>query len=68
SSQTAADHYRAWAACKSTTSRARTGSGNRRSSPTIPIHDKQEFFMKMQYKMLGTMTFLGLMASLGTAH
>lgn len=24
--------------------------------------------MKMQYKMLGTMTFLGLMASLGTAH
>ncbi len=24
--------------------------------------------MKMQYKMLGTMTFLGLMTSLGTAH
>ncbi len=24
--------------------------------------------MKMQYRMLGTMTFLGLMASLGTAH
>lgn len=24
--------------------------------------------MKMQYKMLGTMTFLGLMASLGTTH
>jgi len=44
------------------------GSGKRRSSPTIPIHDKQEFFMKMQYKMLGTMTFLGLMASLGAAH
>jgi branched-chain amino acid transport system substrate-binding protein len=44
------------------------GSGKRRASPTIPIHDKQEFFMKMQFRMLGAMTFLGLMAPLGAAH
>jgi branched-chain amino acid transport system substrate-binding protein len=43
-------------------------SGKPGSSQLNLIHDKQEFLMKMQYKMLSAVTLLGLMTVLVTAR